>query len=192
MIAVHCACIEPQPVYPPTYWECLTTQEHNVSHFEHRQWCHEAALQERDRNLSRARVSPLMSKIMSDRFLNTHFHIHPDFIFSDVKDTSLCFQTHAVSFSLAVWCVRSHAGDPETPFDFTLNIIVVIFSKWFKCSVPGPRWWWWSWHRTVPHAALCMWNCLCCQRAGLSHERSKQTNHSHSLLSDLLWKSVKV
>lgn len=112
---------------------------------------------------------------MSNRFLNAHFHIHLDFIFSDVKDTSLCFQTYAVSFSLTVWCVRSHAADPETPFDFALNIIIVIFSKWFKCSVLGPRWWWWSRHRTVSHTALCVWNRICCQRAGLSHERSKQT-----------------
>lgn len=138
-------------------------------------WCHEATLQERGSHLSRTRVPPLTSKITSNRFLNAHFHIHLDFIFSDVKDTSLCFQTYAVSFSLAVWCVRSHAGDPETPFDFPLNIIIVIFSKWLKCSVLGPRWWWWSRHRTVSHAALCMWNCICCQRAGLSHERSKQT-----------------
>lgn len=53
--------------------------------------------------------------------------------------------------------------------------LFIIFSKWFKCSVLGPRWWWWSRHRIVSHAALCMWNRICCQCAGLSHERSKQT-----------------
>lgn len=95
--------------------------------------------------------------------------------FSVTSKTRVCVPRHMLFLFLWLWCVRSHDGDPETPFYFTLNITIVIFSKWFKCSVLGPRWWWWSRHRTVPHTALRMWNRICCQRAGLPHECSKQT-----------------
>lgn len=172
MITLGCTCI--QPLYPTSIPDCLNIQECNVSHFECRQLVTKL-LHRKGVGACQEQVSPLTSKITSSRFLNAHFHIHLDFIFSDVKDTSLCFQAFAVSFSLTVWCVRSRDGDPETPFFFTLNVTIVVFSEWFKRSVLGPRWWRWSRHRAVPHAALRVWNRVCSQRAGLPDECSKQT-----------------
>lgn len=100
VITFHCTCIQPRPLYPTTTKIISIYKRASCISF----WVQAAGatkllLWQRDSHLSRARESPLTSKIIINRFLNAHFHIHLDFIFSDVKDTSLCFQTYAVSFS---------------------------------------------------------------------------------------------
>lgn len=43
-------------------------------------------------------------------------------------------------------------------------------SKWLKCSVPGPRWWWRPRHRAVPHSAFRLRHRLRCQCTRLPDE----------------------
>lgn len=55
----------------------------------------------------------------------------------------------------------------------TNTAYVCVFSERLKRSVPGPRWRRRPRHRTVPHPAVCLWNSLCSERAGLLDECCK-------------------
>lgn len=49
----------------------------------------------------------------------------------------------------------------------TFNRLLCRIGERQQCAVFGPRWRWWSRYRTLPHSAICLRNCVRCQRARL-------------------------